>query len=403
MKKIKTCAVAIMVLCTAMAASFTTLAEKAPADSGDAAQKRMERRMENQTSALEGFHKLKSRLGKQEQFKNYGGSYINDDGNLTVLICDKSKFALKRTRGNVQSEISEAQTAPYDEVLTDDTEYKASRFTLEQLEEVFDHISGNKKKYDINTLTISETNNIVRVGTKTTTDEDLILKDLNENVPGFDADSVEFEQEEEFKFLSTSYPGRRVYTLTSGDGTSGFNAKDKATGKYGVVTAGHGVAKGQGLYNKNGTLLGNATIRQVSKKIDAAFVPYNSGMNPAAGLDGDTKDVIGSYVKVADIVEGMNINRLGSTSGRDGGKILEVNKEAVVEGISFTGLVFISTISAPGDSGGPVIVPFVGPVFPDEIRRNPLIGIVTAGNNTGTLVTKAGYILVTFGLDLYTK
>ncbi len=186
---------------------------------------------------------------------------------------------------------------------------------------------------------------------------------------------------------------------SGGAGTSGFNAKDKSTGKYGVVTAAHVATQGLTLYNALDAAIGKPTHWQNEKSMDAAFVPFSyDGFEPSMAINGDTSNKITAYVKVADIIKGMPVGMYGKTTAKDigtsTGKVVEVSADFSI----LTRLVKCSYSSQSGDSGGPVYLTSAN----NGYAKNSIISIHRGHTSSYSYSTKVGYILVTFGLSLYT-
>ncbi len=373
----------------------------------------------NQTKALDNCSKIRAKIKKRKKLKrqnsnikesdldNYGGAYINDDGNLTVLVCDEDKFILSKSgnravklSSNIQSDVDNSEIKDFESIVEDNVEYKSAKFTLDYLNEIYNYTSENIAELGLVSTAVSEINNTVILGVKDMDNNEIINK-LITDIENFDRDSVEFKVYSGVSQASTSYPGRDIYS-NSESGTSGFNVLDSDTGKYGVVTAGHLGKVGENFYNKYMTLIGKATKRQYSKKIDAVFIPYNSGFNPTYNINGSSNDVIVGYIKVAKITAGTVVHSYGTNNINQVSRISEVNVTVSFDtGVTLNGLVHISGTVVGGDSGGPVVC--ADSIYGGTLSTYNLLGIIT-GRYTDTnegLVTKAGYILVTFDLALY--
>ncbi len=284
MNIIKTSSIVLVALCTVQALCFTATANSdnmAVKVNNDNAVS--EQFIKNQENALDDGGRIEKAIKERKKEKsnretsnvtgidNYGGSYINSEGKLTVLVCDEKKFVLGESadqkvkmRINVQDSVDAEKTDDYQKIVEQDTEYKSSKFTKNYIEKIYSYASANMSKLGVDSVIMSETNNIVKVGVISMDDSESIINAFLQDIADFDRDSIELftvKPEDEYTFKSsTSFPGRRVYKVAGvSEGTCGFNAKDKNTGKYGVITAGHGVKTGEVLHNNNGTIIGNAT------------------------------------------------------------------------------------------------------------------------------------------------
>lgn len=127
-------------------------------------------------------------------------------------------------------------------------------------------------------------------------------------------------------------------------------------------------------------------------------MPFNSGFSPSLSINGDTSKKITGYVKVANILKGMKVSKFGLTTGETSGVVTDPAMSVAVDGIAFTRLVQMEISATFGDSGGPVYLNSSDDGYP----KYTLIGIIEGGNSAYTYAIKAGFILATFDLELYT-
>lgn len=148
------------------------------------------------------------------------------------------------------------------------------------------------------------------------------------------------------------------------------------------------------------TAIGSPSKWKYSDSMDAAFVPFNSGFSPSIAINGDADNKIKNYVKVADIEENMSVAKFGSVTGRTTGTI--TNKSVTCynsnTGVTLTRLIETSCNVVQGDSGGPLYLSSAQ----NGYAKNSVVGILNSKSSTHSYWTKAGFILATFNLELYT-
>ncbi len=432
MKKKKFTALGLVMIVSLQLLTFSGIAQEnevletqANESKGDEKFKLTDEYLETENHALEQYIELKSEhknLKKEKDFNdNFGGAYINDDGNLTVLIQQESDFIVNKSTNAVvkfsqntldnadEAEIKEENS--YTNVLDDTVIYKTAKFSLSYLNSLQKYISAHMDDLGINISAVDEINNVIEIGIGDLSVSEDIIANLNQNFDGFDRDAVNFEIADIERTATTSFPGRALSNSTKGlIATSGFNAKDTATGKYGVVSAGHFASIGDTIKNKNGTVLGKASKSQVSNKIDASFTPFNNSTDytPTYKINGNSGTVIEGYIKVADLPVGYLITKYGIGEYKDGtvttsvGNILSVNVSAG----NLSNLFSADCISYQGDSGGAIVHRRASDSTGKLLYT--LAGITHGYYYTGTdkgygnlIGVKAGYILAKFDLALY--
>lgn len=161
-------------------------------------------------------------------------------------------------------------------------------------------------------------------------------------------------------------------------GTVGFQAKDRITGKYGIVTAGHVVNElDKAVYNSKSEILGQCSKTKKSGGIDAAFIPFSSKylsrwtvstMLPESLFNGDdftelksnSLSVIHSVAEGSYIVENAKTVRYGIMTGKTEGRILYTSASVAVKNsageiqMKHSDMVGVSRKGVKGESGGPV-------------------------------------------------
>lgn len=354
----------------------------------------------NVSNSLNAFQTLKA--NKNSLNLNDYDVYIDDDGILNIMVHDDTQ---KQFSVGDKITTSSKTLIQYNDILEKENFnansiiYRKVKFKKDYLLSIQSVLIEKIEDFNILSVGSGNINNQVEIVLSELTQTSNILYYLKENIDQFDNDSVVFSySKENILEAQRSFPGRPIYN-TLGGGTSGFNAKDTITGKFGIVTAAHVATKNYTLYNRNDVAIGKPTHWQYEKSMDAAFVPFNSGFEPSVSIDGNSNNAITSYVKVADIIKGMPVAKFGQTTGRTTGIINDTSYAMTINGVDFTRLVACSYTSNSGDSGGPVYLNAAS----NGYAKNSLVSIHKGSSGNNKVSTKAGYILATFDLKLYTK
>ncbi|MFJ3811641.1 S1 family peptidase [Streptomyces sp. NPDC090073] len=126
-----------------------------------------------------------------------------------------------------------------------------------------------------------------------------------------------------------------------------------AGGQKGFMTAGHCGGQGVRWSDRTGVPLGVSRISRFPGQ-DFAFVPYNdpSADAPAAVNVGGGRSV--RITRAADAAVGMQVMRMGSTTGLKNGQVTGLNATVNYPQGTVTGLIQTNLCAERGDSGGPL-------------------------------------------------
>ena len=212
----------------------------------------------------------------------YAGAYITDGNKeLIIYVTDDSpeiKNIIITGTGNPNIKIEKAKYS-YNELINikDDitaditSSYKKSSFAKdENFAEMVDSFAG---------IGINDRNNSLTVEMSEITDEKIsIFKKYIDS-----SDILQFEEGAPTLAQTTYKPGEQIKSSLGG-ATMGYGCCiiDPASGNYivGFWTAGHAVANtGNSIYTSSDIYLGEVKVKQVSGKIDAAFVKFDSSSN----------------------------------------------------------------------------------------------------------------------------
>ena len=311
---------------------------------------------------------------------NYAGIFIDDNDVLHVCYTSDVKSILNN---NIDGVI-----------------YEKAEYSYNYLLEIYNVISSNMIALSVDSVAINEFDNKVKVAA----DEsryNVIIDFLKDSINNFDPKSILLSKPE--KIVATDAGGSSIQTSSS-TFTLGYNAYQASTGKYGFVTCAHAVSIGSTVNRTGwfGSALGSVSKRQYSGNIDAAFVPYNDQSNKTK-YSKTGHNITGTYSRLA-ITSGMNVTKYGHTTGLTHGKVSYPNATIIVKEKYFQDQVQIEIRQEKGDSGGPVVFNFNGPIEAGKVHPSTLVGIATFANNSTwetAYISKAANINSQLGISTY--
>lgn len=308
----------------------------------------------------------------------YGGSYINEDGQLVVYIAENKDSVLALSEN--ENVIYESCKYSYNELLSIMDElnnYKLRRSS--------DAIASN-----FNEFGLYDSENRVIVKLDDLSDES--IAEFKENV--CDSDAIEFEQ---------GYgPIKKEVSVTAGSkisysgGSASIGYRVKKDGVVGFVTAGHAANSVGKTINYNGTAFATCQATQQGGNADAGFCKItNSSYSPTNTLSG-TSNVLSTTISEPGV--GTTINKIGMSTGHTSGTILSTNVTATFDtGATISNLTTANYSSAAGDSGG-VVYSYIS-----STGARLTLGIHTGASNDGVTryYTKANEVNSALGTTRY--
>ena len=333
---------------------------------------------------------------------NFGGMYIDQDGNLVVNIVGNDKAT--QTTTSPLEYLDKSKSLQLDNVIVENyVEY--SYEDLENINQtIIDYFTANgvvNSNFVSNCIdTIS--NRVIVELKEISADE--LQKFKNEVV---DSEMIEFKQGERINLKATykagtiitisysAYTSSGAYMQSGGTCSIGFRTKYNGTNGY--VTAGHCF----GFMNYNNNLsatvsYGTYVKRVYNQSMDAAFVSSshtisNNLQNPGFQA---------SFIKTT----GSNYFTTGTAVGSAGyngyksGMVSSLNYSATdTDGYYHTGLAKTNFPVIGGDSGGPVFM-----ISTLTLSSGcPLIGIVSVGDNSSMGFYSYNSIVSSLGLTKY--
>lgn len=320
-------------------------------------------------------------LGELEQnyHPSYGGSYINHNGKLVVMIANKDVEYKKYIQNLVGSQ---------------NVIFKFCENSYNSLLNVLDSLNN----YKFYTCKNSNYSNFRHFGVRMLQNRiEVYLDDFSDNkIEEFknqihNAQVITFSKSEgDFILQSSLNPGEAVNNQIN-EGSIGYRARD-AQGNVGIVVSGHLIKKGETLY-QNQTPVGYCDDKSMRfYDIDAAFVETFDNYIPTNNIGG-SYGILSTTITVPQV--GTSITKYGKSTKATVGKILDTSDTFDLRsdgGPIHTDFVKADYTASSGDSGGIVFTTF----------GKQTSGIHVGVNGAGyTYYCKASNINKQFGLTRY--
>lgn len=270
----------------------------------------------------------------------YGGSFINEDGKLVILITDdlaKGKEKVIQTVANVNIEVKPAQYSF--RVLTQIMDILNS-FVAQECKE-------NPVAQNFVAWGITDAQNRV----------DVILKDNSEECIAaikkliIDSPAIRYhKQEKEFVREVSINAGGEIRSDAKGSSSVGFRAR--RYGRDGIVISGHACIVNERIKANNGVAFAIVDINAYSNysKADAAFTEiYDYSYTPENLIQGTSAYLSTTEVEPA---VGNIVNRQGISTPLSSGTVQQSNASTIENNIVIEDLYSANYASAKGDSGG---------------------------------------------------
>lgn len=291
--------------------------------------------LERQSESAEHYQELQDMLSvsaySNDSFtENYGGAYIDDNGNLVVYLKDTDSNSINRLR--------EIDT----EVIVKPCQYSFNELTgiMNQLNDY--KLNGTDEfANEFNYYKLSDSENKIIVELEELTDENIAK--FKDKV--CDSESITFEQATDDGVEEVDINAGSEITSSSSSASVGYRAK--RNGVAGIVTASHFVKSGD-IVTANGSTIGSCDASVYSGAVDAAFVKVTNG-TPTNTING-----MGTTLSttISEPGVGTVINKRGMKTESTSGKIVSTNASWTINGVTFTNLTSATYNSDSGDSGG---------------------------------------------------
>ncbi|WP_113673132.1 hypothetical protein [Vallitalea guaymasensis] len=349
---------------------------------------KMERIFMQQEKSLNSFKQIQDTLkDNKELTESYGGAYIDDEGYLHVNIKQVNKFkmvndSIKNIKDNNES-----------------VKYHYVKKSKKELEAIVNTLNKKFTELEISFMTLSEKDNKVYIWLDDINDIEK-QKEISEII---DSNAIEFKQvdktlsikigqgkeeaKEQYNDKKTETQriqrtkiinGSKCYINNnySSNGTIGIGVINKSNNKEGFIIPGHINIFG-GSYGD--TIQYSLTLRDIGivkrikfgGSVDATFVECTDYSEPTKIFSGGDSydDSTSSY-----LAEGQYITAYGSLSGKQSGRILNINCSYDLEGEHFTDMVQATYMAIKGDSGAAV-------TYNSPVHSKPIVvGIQSASS-----------------------
>ena len=274
----------------------------------------------------------------------YGGCYINDDGNLVVLVKKGEGVSVLKTRA----------------ALSRSTIYESCQYSYKELQQVVEDIrqkalEGNNFLYqNVTIYGISEKENIVEVG---------LLHKNSSTIQEFkkkicDSNKIKFVNCGKIILNDGIDCAGEIKTIRDGkthNASIGYRAKDK-NGNIGIVTAGHFIKVNDILKDSANVEIGKCLYSKEEYYVDAAFCSITSKKHAPTNKIKFMKDLQKDTLSIAlaQPPKGSWINMVGMVSKRSSGTIFNASYDVPnsAQKTIYKDVILAKYTSNSGDSGG---------------------------------------------------
>jgi len=279
-------------------------------------------------------------LYKTDYPEDYGGSYVKDGQYLVVCVTSDSELQRYQAVMSIElvSKIVDTAFAKTDSAsrtqarvqLRDYVQYETVAFSYKYLDDICSLFFDKGKDLNIIGFGVKQADNCVEITVASEKDQRDVIQFLQEN--GIDLSAVDIiVDDNKIENDSIARAGQPISYVSGGYqyiGTIGFQAYDRDTGKYGVVTNDH--VSTVGITNTYGTTTkGMVSTFTQNAGLDASFTPFSTAQqsgNPSyeilqtAPLPPPIKTIDDLAVPSA-VIEGLPIEKYGYTTGFQTGTI----------------------------------------------------------------------------------
>ena len=334
--------------------------------------------MERQGESLTTYFAVKDELSEDKE--TYGGVYIDDNGDLNIMIVNSSPVELQETASAENNRyVKDYQNIVADQRSEDQNiVYHLVNYSLDYLKSVQNTLMNNSDEFEILSSYIDESQNTIVVGYSSDTfNKQNVLDFVGEN------EMIVFTEVDEPQLDSSNLTLRNGTGVRSDSSDFTIACGAKLGNDYGFITAGHCGDVGTRVYYKT-EYIGTITKSVFAGNTDAAFIKRSSASTKStteftdgtaykAGMSNygnGALNVIGSWPT------GTSVVAYGSKTVKSSGQIkstsYSVNYKKV--NVKLSNMVLATCKSQAGDSGGAVKA---------TIRHNGLTTVYLSGIISG--------------------
>lgn len=322
----------------------------------------------------------------------YGGSVVNEDGSLTILIPGDSASSVNAIKSITNSKL---------------LRFKKCLYSFQTLNNIMTFLNKNIMKVptmlkgEIAGFGINEQENKIEIWLVHKNDFIISLFKSFFKHPAiiFRETGKITEAASDKIYICPGYKLGLDLTNPNNYGSFGFSARElDGERRIGMVTAGHVVS----VVNRNtfygDDIFGNSSKVIYGGTVDAAFVPrILTSFVPSNAINGDYKAVLSKTTSLPGV--GTFVNKWGACTGHSGGKITTTKFSKVDENGNdiITDLTVASTPCDHGDSGGIVYT------YISSKNTRLTVGIIHGFTvkDTLTIFSKANNVLKELNIERY--
>lgn len=287
------------------------------------------------------------RSSESDNYPNYyGGSYIDDNGNLNVMLTDEYVYDkdVDDLLSSVKTEKCEYSYATLSEtvdIVTDAMENGDSIIRSRDAEQTYYE--------DITGSVLNDEENVVEV----------YINGLNaeksqwfyENVCNSDCVVLKASTGSATEEVNNSGQG---ISTTNSQFSGAFRVKktDDAGVHYGFITCAHGNSAGDTVYGDDGKKIGTVKLRKYGNAYDMAYVQMSAKNNFSNTITGSSYTLKSTNDDINSPVVGQYAYIFARYNKNKGGKITSTKVSFKYNGTTFSGMTGASYSSTSGDSGG---------------------------------------------------
>lgn len=298
---------------------------------------------------------VSTRSGSKIYPDNYGGNYLDENGNFIVLVVENKKD-LKSSLIIPDGAIIKYCKYSYQELL--DVMDVLVNYKPEKNEKIYDNfpvafIDEKLNRIVVQLVDYSET--AIKEFKEYVSDSDAIIFTKNESIPQRKKESPDWNIEY-IPAFSETLDASKPFLAGAPFGSISIGYRAKRNGEAGLVTCAHWLKNGQNI-SINGNVIGTVTAWVYSGCVDACFIKLSDltyeGSNTLYKYPGSTANgEISTEIKEYGV--GFTVNKIGQTTQRTWGEIFSVAEmiKDPDDNVVFYPVTGVKYNCGNGDSGG---------------------------------------------------
>lgn len=285
-------------------------------------------------------------LGQDIEYPNYyGGSFIDDDGNLNVMLTKNIKLDdnIEKVLSNVskiECKYSYAELSEVVDIVTiamDNVDVKRSK--------------GSEKSYyqDIMGSALNDEENVVEVYIKNLNDEK--TEWFKNNV--CDSDCILLKSSTSNATEEANTSGQKLSNDSySFSGAFRVKRTNDSGLHYGFITCGHGNSVGSTIYGYDNKKIGTVKLHKYGGAYDMSYVEMSSKDNFSNTITGSPYTLKSTNDDISTPVVGQGAYIFATHNKNVGGKVTSTKVSFKYNNVTFSNMIGANYSSQSGDSGG---------------------------------------------------